>query len=127
MIKISEEEASFKGQLVRELIARVTSDHLIGQKFKNGEMRKKIVEPPWRCPAGFEMEEIHLPLFSMEYLTKTTKRRPCFAAAARRWVCGKDPQYLSELRRIICGGRKGNGRTLYRLPRCTGKSVPGGT
>ena len=65
MIKISEEEASFKGQLVRELIARVTSDHLIGQKFKNGEMRKKIVEPPWRCPAGFEMEEIHLPLFSM--------------------------------------------------------------
>ena len=33
MIKISEEEASFKGQLVRELIARVTSDHLIGQKF----------------------------------------------------------------------------------------------
>ena len=36
MIKISEEEASFKGQLVRELIARVTSDHLIGQKFKNG-------------------------------------------------------------------------------------------
>ena len=52
MIKISEEEASFKGQLVRELIARVTSDHLIGQKFKNGEMRKKIVEPPWRCPAS---------------------------------------------------------------------------
>ena len=48
MIKISEEEASFKGQLVRELIARVTSDHLIGQKFKNGEMRKKIVEPPCR-------------------------------------------------------------------------------
>ena len=75
MIKISEEEASFKGQLVRELIARVTSDHLIGQKFKNGEMRKKIVEPPWRCPAGFEMEEIHLPLFSMEYLTKTEGRR----------------------------------------------------
>lgn len=129
MIKISEEEASFKGQLVRELIARVTSDHLIGQKFKNGEMRKKIVEPPWRCPAGFEMEEIHLPLFfdGISDQNGRTKRRPCFAAAARRRICGKDPQYLSELRRIICGGRKGNGRTLYRLPRCTGKSVPGGT
>lgn len=75
MIKISEEEASFKGQLVRELIARVTSDHLIGQKFKNGEMRKKIVEPPWRCPSEFEMEEIHLPYFSMEYLTKKEGRR----------------------------------------------------
>ena len=79
MIKISEEEASFKGQLVRELIARVTSDHLIGQKFKNGEMRKKIVEPPWRCPAGFEMEEIHLPLFfdGISDQNGRTKRRPC--------------------------------------------------
>ena len=33
-----EQEVSMQGAVMRELIARFTSDHLIGKKFKNGEL-----------------------------------------------------------------------------------------
>ena len=42
-----EADASQRGIMIRELIARFTSDHLIGKKIKNGELRKKLVEPAW--------------------------------------------------------------------------------
>ena len=37
-----ESEASIRGRVMRDLIAHVTNDHLIGKKIKNGELRKKI-------------------------------------------------------------------------------------
>lgn len=43
---ITENEVSIRGRVVRELIARFTSDNLIGRKIKSGELRKKLVEPP---------------------------------------------------------------------------------
>lgn len=49
-------DASPRGMLIRELIARFTSDHLIGKKIKNGELRKKLIETPWTVPAGLHME-----------------------------------------------------------------------
>lgn len=36
-----ESEASIRGRVMRDLIAHVTNDHLIGKKIKNGELRKK--------------------------------------------------------------------------------------
>ena len=33
---------SIRGKVMRELIARVASDNLIGRKFKSGELRKKM-------------------------------------------------------------------------------------
>ena len=41
---------SIRGKVMRELIARVASDNLIGRKFKSGELRKKMTEPEWRVP-----------------------------------------------------------------------------
>lgn len=43
-----ENEASIRGKVMRDLIARVTNEHLIGKKIKNGELRKRIsdVEAP---------------------------------------------------------------------------------
>lgn len=35
-----ESEASIRGRVMRDLIAHVTNDHLIGKKIKNGELRK---------------------------------------------------------------------------------------
>lgn len=60
---------------MRDLIARVTNDHLIGKKIKNGELRKKIgtAEPPWKCPDCFEMTVIELEKFQMELLTSKEK------------------------------------------------------
>ena len=63
-----EQEASVQGTLIRELIARFTSDNLIGRKIKNGELRKKLVEPSWNVPEGFSMTEIKLETFTMEWL-----------------------------------------------------------
>ena len=39
-------EASIAGNVMRDLIAHVTNDNLIGRKIKSGELRKKMVEPP---------------------------------------------------------------------------------
>ena len=45
-------EASIAGNVMRDLIAHVTNDNLIGRKIKSGELRKKMVEPPWKCPGN---------------------------------------------------------------------------
>ena len=63
-----ETDASVAGTVIRELIARFTSDHLIGKKIKNGELRKKIIEPPWIVPKGFLRTEIETENFKMEWL-----------------------------------------------------------
>lgn len=63
-----ETDASVAGTVIRELIARFTSDYLIGKKIKNGELRKKIIEPPWIVPKGFLRTEIVTEHFKMEWL-----------------------------------------------------------
>ncbi len=63
-----EPDASPRGMLIRELIARFTSDHLIGKKIKSGELRKKLVEAPWNVPEGLRMTEINMEQFGMEWL-----------------------------------------------------------
>lgn len=62
-------EVSVMGRVIRDMIAHVTNDNLIGRKIKTGELRKKLVEPKWRCPDCFCMEEIEMPRFRMEYLS----------------------------------------------------------
>ena len=65
-----ENEASVQGRVMRDLIAHVTNDHLIGKKIKNGELRRKIgeSEPPWKCPDRFTLTEIAMEQFQMELL-----------------------------------------------------------
>lgn len=67
---MGESEASIRGRVMRDLIAHVTSDNLIGRKFKNGELRKKVgdIEAPWRCPDCFNLTTIELENFKMELL-----------------------------------------------------------
>lgn len=61
-------ENSPRGRVLRELVARVYSDNLIGRKMKNGELRKKLVEPPWKVPEGYTLSVIEEKNFSMELL-----------------------------------------------------------
>lgn len=72
-----ENEASIRGKVMRDLIARVTNEHLIGKKIKNGELRKRIsdVEAPWKCPDCFVMQTIDMGEFTMELLS--SKEDPC--------------------------------------------------
>lgn len=66
---MTEREVSIQGKVVRELIAHVTSDNLIGRKIKNGELRKKLVEPPWKCPEHYTLSEVPLKNCRGELLT----------------------------------------------------------
>lgn len=68
---MAESEASIRGRVMRDMIAHVTQDHLIGKKIKNGELRKKIgtVETPWKCPPCFALTTIPLEHMTMELLS----------------------------------------------------------
>lgn len=71
---MSENEVSIRGKILREMIAHLHSDRLIGQKIKNGEFRNKIIEPQWKCPEGFQNTIINMEAFEMEFLEPDNKR-----------------------------------------------------
>lgn len=91
-----ESEVSAQGMVVRELIAHFTSDHLIGKKIKNGELRKKLVEPPWNVPEGFSLTEIPMENFAME------------------WLEAEEPRSDMVLLQLHGGGYVGMMRNAYR-------------
>lgn len=66
-------ENSIQGKVLRELIAHFTSDNLIGRKIKSGELRKKLVEPPWKVPEHYTMSIIQRKTCTMEYLEAEVK------------------------------------------------------
>ena len=63
-----ENQSSIAGKVIRDMIAHVTNDNLIGRKIKSGELRKKMVEPPWKCPDIFTLTTIEMKHFTMEWL-----------------------------------------------------------
>ena len=60
--------ASIRGQIVCDMMAHITKGRLIGKKIKNGELRKRLVEPEWKVPDCFTMTHIDLENFSMKLL-----------------------------------------------------------
>lgn len=71
---MSDKEVSIRGKILREIVAHLNSDRLIGQKIKNGELRNKIIEPSWKCPEGFQNTIIFMEAFDMEFLEPKDKR-----------------------------------------------------
>lgn len=65
-----EKKISVRGKVLRRTIARVTKGHLIGAKFKTGELRKNIGthEAHWKCPDCFLWTIIKMEQFQMELL-----------------------------------------------------------
>ena len=62
-----------RGRVVREIIARVHADNLIGRKLKNGELRKKLNEPEWKVPDGYSLSVIEQKHYRMELLEPEQK------------------------------------------------------
>lgn len=60
---------SLQAKIVRQLINIAASDHLIGPGIKKGTFRRRLVEPPWKCPPGYSMLKIKMKKFDMEFLT----------------------------------------------------------
>ena len=57
---MEESKTSVQGRVIRDLIAHFASDNLIGRKLKTGELRKKMVEPAWKCPDCFSLDVIEM-------------------------------------------------------------------
>ncbi len=53
-------KSSIRATIVRDMIARMSADRVLGPKLQKGEIRKNMVEPPWKCPACFNMTQITL-------------------------------------------------------------------
>lgn len=70
---MKENEASVRGRILREAIARLTSTQVLGKKIKSGELRKNVVEPLWKCPEGYLMEIVSMANFNMEVTTNCKK------------------------------------------------------
>lgn len=63
------EEISIQAKIIREFIRIATSDRLIGPKIKDGTLRKKVIEPPWKCPEGYSFLRVSLKNFEVEIVT----------------------------------------------------------
>jgi acetyl esterase/lipase len=59
---------SVQGKVIGDLLSTITNELAIGKKIKSGELRKRLVEPPWRVPGCFSMTHIDMPDFSMKLL-----------------------------------------------------------
>lgn len=64
-----EGEASVKGRVVAEMLSHFTNDLKIGKKIKGGELRKRMIEPPWIPPAMFNLTGINMDHFTMKLLS----------------------------------------------------------
>lgn len=62
---------SIKGNLMRELIAEITSTHHLGESIQTGKFRKNPKEPPFLYKSKYHCEKINLENFSLEYLKKS--------------------------------------------------------
>lgn len=71
------ENISLKAKIMRQLINMATSDHLIGPGIKKGTFRRRMVEPPWKCPAGYSVLDIKMKNFNMEILTPPEVNSEC--------------------------------------------------
>jgi len=71
------ENISIEAKIVRQLINIATSDHLIGPKIKKGTFRRKMIEPPWKCPAGYSLLPVRMKKFNMEILTPPEVNSGC--------------------------------------------------
>ncbi len=69
-----QESVSQEGQIVRDMLAHVTNGRLIGKKIKSGELRKRLVESPWKVPECFNMTEVDMGEFDMKLLS--SKKNP---------------------------------------------------
>lgn len=66
-----EKKSSVQAAIVRDIIARMTADRTLGPKLQKGEIRKKLVEPAWKCPSCFHVTLIDLPECQAELLSLT--------------------------------------------------------
>lgn len=66
---MKEKELSTQSKIIRDVIAHFAGSHLIGKSVRNGQLRKLIAEPPWKCPEHLCMTRVKLEHCYGELLT----------------------------------------------------------
>ena len=66
----TDSEVSIQGQVICDMLKHITTDLSIGKTIKNGELRKRLQEPPWIVPSCFTAEDIQLENFTMKWLER---------------------------------------------------------
>ncbi|PXV89114.1 acetyl esterase/lipase [Lachnotalea glycerini] len=66
---------SVQGRILSNLMADITSAHVIGKKIKSGEYRKRPIEPVWRCPKGYQLLKQYMGNYEMELLEPYNPKR----------------------------------------------------
>ena len=95
------QEPSIRGRVIRDMIAHVTNDNLIGKKIKSGELRKNLVEPKWKCPDCFTMQQVKMSCFQMEYLCRKSQKGLCHFTASWRRLYWSHAQCLPLFCRFV--------------------------
>lgn len=90
-------KSSMQAAIVRDMIARMTADRTLGPKLQKGEIRKKLVEPAWKCPACFHVTQFSLPQCTAEMLSSV-----------------QDPNIERVILQLHGGGYIGAMRNKYR-------------
>ena len=105
------QEVSIRGRVIRDMIAHFSNDNLIGQKIKSGEFRKKLVEPKWRCPGCFSVENVSLPNFPMEFLRSRESPRQDYVILQLHGggYIGAMRNAYRSFAGLYCGASKGMG------------------
>ena len=105
----TESEASIRGRVVRDLIARAAGEHLLGKKIRNGEFRKKIseVEPEWKCPECKGMS-----VLTVDYRVAPENPYPAALEDAFSAYCWLLEQGFSSEQIIVAGDSAGGGLAM---------------
>lgn len=59
---------SIRAKVVVDVMDHINNDWHIGKKIKNGDIRKRLVEPEWKVPDAFTLTRIDMPQFTMRLL-----------------------------------------------------------
>lgn len=65
-----QQEGSARTRVIKDVLEHFTHDLSIGKMVQTGELRKRIPEPPFITPAGYNMTRIDRDHYSMNVLTR---------------------------------------------------------
>ncbi len=121
---MAKNETSIRGRVIRGLIAHMTNNSLIGKRIKSGELRRKMVEPAWKCPDIFRYKIIDMEIVSGDEKKQGEREHFLMEYLEPR----ENPRRDRVVLQLHGGGYIGKMRNVYRsfagLYSEVGKGIP---
>lgn len=65
-----ESEQSIRGRVIKDMLDHFTHDFALGKKVQTGEARKKLKEPPYIAPPGYNITYFEQPKYQMALMSR---------------------------------------------------------